>query len=79
MRGISEHNGVQFNCLWFDESLDGCDDSVKAKAIRLFEELALTHESVFLVEHSSEIKASVSNRIGVSLRDGKSILDESNS
>lgn len=76
MQGVSNHHGVDFSQLFFDESVDGLDANMKLKAVRLFESLALNHESVFLIEHASEVKASITNQYQVSLVDGKSTIEK---
>lgn len=76
MRCVSNHHGLWFNCLFLDEVLDGCDDTVRLKGVRMLEEIALNHESVFLVEHSEAVKAMIDNKYTVSLTNGRSELEE---
>lgn len=74
MKAVSNHKGVDFNCLFFDEATDGLSEELKVKAYRLLEELATAHSSIFLVEHSQELKNLFHNKIEVSLEDGCSRL-----
>lgn len=57
MKAASDRAGVHFNCLFFDEILDGLDAELKVKAYALFEELSTSHESVFVIDHSTELKS----------------------
>lgn len=76
MTAVSNHKGISFNILFFDESLDGMSPQTKKKAIRLFEFLATQYPSVFVVEHSDEIKTSFSSKLSVSLSDSGSQIEE---
>lgn len=70
----SQEHGLRFNTVFFDEALDGMDDSMKIKAYRLFE--SLEHENIFIVDHSEAFKSLFSNQISVRLSNGFSNLDE---
>jgi DNA repair exonuclease SbcCD ATPase subunit len=72
MEAVSNYQGVSFNALFFDEATDGMDDSNKMKAFKLLEHVSLKHESVFLVEHASEVKTMATSSYLVTLIDGKS-------
>lgn len=74
MQSVSNYNGTSFNCLFFDECLDGMDESIKAKSFTLLEKLALSHESVFVVEHSEQMKSLFTNRIDVNMENGCSYV-----
>lgn len=74
MEAVANHHGTHFSQIFLDEALDGLDDNNKLKAMNLLEELALTHESVFVVEHSEQFKAMLDNKIEVVLENGKSML-----
>lgn len=75
MRSISNHQGVNFNCLFFDEAVDGMDDNFRIKTFRLLEELALEHESVFVVDHSEALKSMFVNKYSVELINGNSVIN----
>lgn len=72
MEEVSNHSGVDFNTLWFDESTDGMDDSFKMKSLRLLESLSLSDKRVFLVEHSEQIKTFINTKYSVTLVNGRS-------
>lgn len=74
MQAVQNHHGINFNTLWFDESLDGLSDYFKVKAYRLFEQLSEVYENMFVVEHSEALKSCFSNVYSVSLKDGQSVL-----
>lgn len=76
MDAISNQHAIKFDQLFFDESLDGLDENLKLKAIGMFEYLATKHNSVYIVEHSSAIKAMVNNRIDVTLVNGESQIEK---
>lgn len=75
MQAVSNQHAIDFNQLFFDESLDGLDESLKLRAISLFEKLS-ADKSVFIVEHSNAVKAMVNNRIEVTLVDGNSQIEQ---
>lgn len=75
MKVIANHHGIKFEQVWFDESLDGCDDSTKIKAYGLLEELSLEYDSIFVVEHSEVFKAMFTNQYKVELINGYSQIE----
>lgn len=77
MKAVSNHHGIKFEQLWFDEALDGMDDNIKLKAFSLFQILETEYESVFVVEHSSAIKSCFNNKITVELVNGASEIAKS--
>lgn len=74
MRSVSNHKGIKFNAVFFDEALDGMDDNFKTKTFRLLEGLSLEYESVFVVEHSENLKSMFSNKFTVELINGNSTI-----
>lgn len=72
MKQVSNFSGVDINCVFLDECLDGMDDVIKAKAFTLLESMSLHYDSIFCVEHSEAFKAGFNNRIDVTLVDGHS-------
>lgn len=74
METVQNHQGVEFNAIFLDESVEGLDEGNKLKALRLFEHLATKYSSVFLVEHSEAIKASIANKFSVELINGQSSI-----
>jgi DNA repair exonuclease SbcCD ATPase subunit len=76
MKASANNAGIHFNCLFFDEVLDGLDSNLKVKALGLFEELELDHESIFITDHASEIQSQFNRRFEVTLEGDKSIVKE---
>jgi DNA repair exonuclease SbcCD ATPase subunit len=76
MKEISNHHGVNFNVLFFDEALSGLDDVMKVKAFRMFEFLSSKHESVFVIDHNEAFKTMFLNKYNVSLQNGKSVIEK---
>lgn len=76
MHCVSNHNGVSFNCAWFDESLDGLSDGFKAKTFKLLQSLQESYSSVFVVEHSAEMKQMFDSVVEVTINDGVSTIEK---
>ena len=76
MKGVSNHKGVHFSQIFFDEALDGLDETLKIKAYDLLQELSKYHESVFVVEHSEALKAMFENSYSVRLENGQSQIEK---
>ncbi len=74
MKAVSNHHGIQPQQLFFDEALDGLSEEFKVKAYSLLEALSLDYSSVFVVEHSSELKARFSNSFNVELTNEGSVI-----
>lgn len=72
MRAVAEHNGISFNCIFLDESMDGLDDRLKLKAFGLLKTLELEYKSIFVVEHSESLKVMFDNQYEVQLVNGTS-------
>lgn len=75
MQATANKSGIHFDDIWMDEPTDGLDEDFKVKAFSLFEELAEQHNSVSIIEHSSELKAMFSNRILVTMVDDSSFFE----
>lgn len=76
MKAAANRAGVHFGLLCFDESLDGLDADLKVKAFSLFQELSLSHESILVVEHSSEFKQLFTNSFLVTMENDTSTIQE---
>lgn len=76
MKGVSNHHGVKFHQLFFDEAFDGLDGEFKTKVFRMLQTIGLQYESVFVVEHSSEIKSLFDTKYSVQLINGSSIIEK---
>lgn len=72
MKAAANQHGVHFNTLFFDEALDGLDEELKVKSFGLFNELALTHESVLLIDHCSVFLQMFDSKFYVNLCNDKS-------
>jgi DNA repair exonuclease SbcCD ATPase subunit len=73
---ISNHQGVDFNCIFLDEPFDGLDTNMRIKAFGLLDSLSTKHESVFCVEHNEAIKSRFLNEIKVELVNGRSKIEK---
>lgn len=69
------NNSVDFGQIFFDEALSGLDDTMKVKAYRLFETLSLVYDSVFVIDHSEELKSMFTNKLTVELVNGHSRIE----
>lgn len=76
MKAVSNHSGISFNCLWFDEAFEGLSEQLKIQSYGLLQRLSSEYESVFVVEHSQELKNMFANRIDVSLINGESQIEK---
>lgn len=75
MKCVSNRHNFRPNAIFFDECLDGLDTSMKQKAFGLLKSLELDYESIFCVEHGTEMKSLFSNEISVSLIAGRSEIN----
>lgn len=75
MKHIAKHQRVQFNAIFLDEALDGFSETLKLKAIGLFEKLALEYDNVYVVDHSEQLKAMIDNKIEVKVVGGQSEIE----
>jgi DNA repair exonuclease SbcCD ATPase subunit len=76
MKSVKNYHSLGLNCAFFDEALDGLSEEFKVKAYRLFESLIQDYGSVFVVEHSSELKAMFPNSYKVELINGESFIEK---
>jgi DNA repair exonuclease SbcCD ATPase subunit len=77
MRMAADQSGVHFDQLFFDEPTDGCDVALKFRTFGMLEELAKQHGSVFVIEHSTELKSAFSKAFQVKLVSDVSTIEES--
>jgi DNA repair exonuclease SbcCD ATPase subunit len=75
MKAVGNHHGAP-SALFFDEALDGLSESLKLQAFKLFESLQNDYESIFIVDHSTELKSCFDRRFEVALENGESQLAE---
>lgn len=76
MRAVANRYGTSFNAIFLDEALDGLDDQLKAKALGLFRTMELEYGSIFVVDHSSELKAAFEKSFKVELINGGSNIEK---
>jgi len=76
MKAAANRAGVHFNALFFDEALDGLDAELKVKAFSLFQELSLSHDSILVVEHSTEFKQQFEKSFLVTMENDQSTIEE---
>jgi len=76
MKAVANFHGVSFPSLFLDEALDGLDDRFKVKAFYLLQQLSLEYDTIFMVEHSQELKSRFENSYTVSLDNGWSKLEK---
>lgn len=67
MKAAANQAGINFDTLFFDEALDGLDNSLKVKAFDLFQELEKSHGTVLLIDHAVEFQSLFSKRYSVNL------------
>lgn len=77
MQTIQNHHGVKFEQLFLDEALDGLDSVLKVKAFGLLQAIAQSYDSVFVVEHSQELKDLFDTQYQVQLVNGESVIEKS--
>jgi DNA repair exonuclease SbcCD ATPase subunit len=74
MEVAANNSGVRFSSIFLDESMDGLDVDLKVKAFGLLQELATRHDSVFVIDHSEELKAEFTNKYHVKLVADESVI-----
>lgn len=74
MQAAANEAGVYIENLFFDESLDGLDTTLKVKAFRLFQELSINRSSVMVIEHDESLKTCFDKKIRVELVEDTSEL-----
>jgi len=76
MESVSNQSGVKFEHLWFDEALDGLSESLKLDAMKMFTQLASHRESLFLIDHSEQLKTMATTIYDVYMEHGASKIEE---
>lgn len=74
METIAKYQGLQFNCVFFDEAFDGLSAEFKTRCFALLQTLETAYSNIYVVEHSSELKALFTNQIEVSVVNDSSVL-----
>lgn len=67
MKSTANNSGMYFSTVMLDEALDGLDTNLKLKAFRLFQDLAKSHETVLVVDHSPELANLFETKFKVSM------------
>lgn len=75
MQASANNAGVKFNALFFDEPCDGLDETLKLKAFRLFEELALDHSTILVTDHTQSFQNMFENKYLVELIGDESVIN----
>lgn len=78
MQSTADNLGINFDTLWFDEALDGLDTELKLKAFSLFEEIQKVHQSVLIIEHSTEFSQLFFHKHFVTLDGDESSVSSTN-
>lgn len=76
MKATANQAGQHPNVLFFDECLDALDVDLKVKAVALFEELSTQHDTVMVIDHATEVKASFNKNYIVELVNDESVISE---
>ncbi len=76
MEAAANRAGIHFNVLCFDEVLDGLSSELKIKALGIFQELELSHESILVTDHAPELFSHFTRRFNVTLQNDCSIVEE---
>lgn len=76
MRMVSNHTGVKFSTIFLDEVTDGLDEDFKSKVFDLLQTLELEYDSIFVTDHSSELKSRFLKSYNVALINGSSNVEE---
>ena len=67
MKVSANSAGIQFENLFFDESLDGLDDELKTKAFDLFSELEKDHSSILMIDHAPSFQNLFQNKYKITI------------
>ena len=76
MQTVANHNGLDFKQLFFDEALDGLDDTLKSKAFNLLQKLSTQYDQIYVVEHSQAFKSLFDTTYAVTLVNGESVIEK---
>lgn len=68
--------GIHFSTLFFDEALDGFDSDLKVKAFSLFQDMELNHDSILVIDHSSELQSLFNKKYHVTMQEDNSYIKE---
>lgn len=77
MDAAANQAGTHFNVVMLDEPTDGCDEVLKTKSHALFQELTMKHDTVLVIDHSSELRALFDKKFKVTLEGDYSTVQDS--
>lgn len=76
MAASANQSGMKFENLFFDEALDGLDESLKLKAFSLFEALEPSYTSILLIDHAPAFQNMFAKKFFVGIEGDKSYIKE---
>jgi DNA repair exonuclease SbcCD ATPase subunit len=76
VKAVRENNGVGNSPLWIDEAFDGLSEEFKVKAFGLLSAVSKDYSTIYVVEHSQELKSLFASQVKVSMINGRSTLEE---
>lgn len=76
MEAAQNKASTSTNLIMLDEPLNGLDESLKVKAFGLLQEVSKKHETVLVIEHSTELKQMFSKTFLVEKEGGSSSIHE---
>ncbi len=76
MKTTANRSNIKLEQIFFDEALDGLDEEMKTRSFSLLEELSCDYDSIYVVEHSSELKTMFTSAFVVSSTDGSSKIEK---
>ncbi len=78
MKASANRAGIHFDTIFFDESLDGLDESLKVKAFNLFQEIESEHASVLMIDHAQSFQNLFTKKFKVTMTGDVSSMEEEN-
>lgn len=76
MKASANRVGAHFDTVFFDEALDGLDESLKVKAFNLFQELENDHDTVLLIDHAQAFQNMFTRKFHVTMTGDVSSVEE---
>ncbi len=74
MQAAQNQSGINFDCLWFDEALDGMDSNMKLCAMKMLANLP--QKCKYIVEHNAPDEIEFNSRYNVRLTNGESQIEK---
>lgn len=74
MKAASQKASQHINVLFFDEPADGADQDLKIKTYNLFADLALSHETILVIDHSEPLQNMFETRYDVRMESDYSYI-----